>query len=182
MDNELEKLLPCAGMARDWGCKSAHEHTKDCPAFYRPALAEKLKAAEFALSQAHKTFGAECNAMQERLKAQRDEVLEEAIAFCHQISQSQRLLSIGEIRLNISERFSACAILATGMANGLRALKSQPDLSGAKQAVVEAASKLKFGAYPAHGSGLVLIVTDGNVDELRAALDALQSAQAKGGA
>ena len=36
--------------------------------------------------------------------------------------------------------------------------------------IVEAARKLTFGAYPAHGSGFVLIVTGGNVDDLAAAL------------
>lgn len=33
-----------------------------------------------------------------------------------------------------------------------------------------AARALKFSAYPAHGSGFVLQVTDGNVNDLEAAL------------
>lgn len=40
--------------------------------------------------------------------------------------------------------------------------------------VVEAAQALKFGAYPAHGSGFVVIVTEGNVDDLADALRAYQ--------
>lgn len=47
------------------------------------------------------------------------------------------------------------------------------------RAVVDAARKLKFGAYPAHGSGFVTIVTEGGVRELRDAFDALDAAEGK---
>ena len=40
--------------------------------------------------------------------------------------------------------------------------------------IVGAAQKLKFGGYPAHGSGFVTIVTEGNVDDLAEALRAYQ--------
>jgi len=36
--------------------------------------------------------------------------------------------------------------------------------------IEDAAKALKFSAYPAHGSGFVLIVSGGNVNELAAAL------------
>jgi hypothetical protein len=61
------------------------------------------------------------------------------------------------------------AILAT--------LEAQPALL----AVVEAARKLEFSAYPAHGSGLVTIVTAGDIGELQASLGALPPAPDKEG-
>ena len=39
----------------------------------------------------------------------------------------------------------------------------------------EVAKKLKFSAYPAHGSGFVLTVTDGNINDLEAAISAVET-------
>lgn len=36
--------------------------------------------------------------------------------------------------------------------------------------IERAAQALKFSAYPAHGSGFVITVTGGNIDDLKAAL------------
>ena len=41
------------------------------------------------------------------------------------------------------------------------------------QRVADAAAALKFGAYPAHGSGFVIIVNGGNIDDLASALAVL---------
>ncbi len=43
------------------------------------------------------------------------------------------------------------------------------------EALYEAARELRFDAYPAHGSGFVLIVSGGNTDDLIAALAALDA-------
>lgn len=40
----------------------------------------------------------------------------------------------------------------------------------------EIAKELKFSSYPAHGSGFVLIVTGGNVDDLAKAIKNVESA------
>lgn len=56
-----------------------------------------------------------------------------------------------------------------------------PETVLALEAVSRASSALKFGAYPAHGSGFVMIVTGGNIDDLAAALSRLRAiAERKG--
>jgi hypothetical protein len=47
------------------------------------------------------------------------------------------------------------------------------ELEEAWQRFYDAASALEFGAYPAHGSGLVIIVSGGNVNEFKEAKAAL---------
>lgn len=53
-------------------------------------------------------------------------------------------------------------------------LTNLPEQSQKLLAVVEAAEKLKFSAYPAHGSGFVIIVSEGNVNALEKAVRALR--------
>jgi hypothetical protein len=45
------------------------------------------------------------------------------------------------------------------------------------RAVERAARALKFAAYPAHGSGFVLQVTGGNINDLEAALSSVTAHQ-----
>lgn len=40
--------------------------------------------------------------------------------------------------------------------------------------VYEAARKLKFGSYPAHGAGFIIRVIDGDISELQAAIESVE--------